>query len=176
MTNLLIIDKDQTLVRSRLGGNNFIQRPWDQVPISGIFQKLDRYYQEDWKIVIASNQAGIDCGYKSLEAAFFEMEFCFDLFPMIDEAFFCPDWAGEQCWKIWRNEEMKDNTILYDRNHFDSLDLAGFFRKPNPGMLKLAIYLHSPDNCFYVGDRPEDEQAAIAANLKFIWAEDFVNL
>jgi D-glycero-D-manno-heptose 1,7-bisphosphate phosphatase len=51
------------------------------------------------------------------------------------------------------------------------LGISGQFRKPNPGMLKLAAYLHSADECLMIGDRPEDEQAAAAAGIKFLSAD-----
>lgn len=45
-------------------------------------------------------------------------------------------------------------------------------------MLLAAIKNHSGDrfagdegNYLYIGDRPEDEQAAAAAHIKFIWAD-----
>ena len=42
MKKLLIIDKDQTLIRSRLGGDEFVQKPWDQVSIEGMAYKDER--------------------------------------------------------------------------------------------------------------------------------------
>lgn len=176
MKKLLIIDKDQTLVRSRLGGDNFVQKPWDQVSIPNMAYKLNKLHQDGWKIVIASNQGGIKSGYKTLESAFLEFEYCLELFMAIDEAFFCPDYEGEYCWRMWRNKEMKDNIIPYDRTHFDSLDFAGKFRKPNPGMLQLAIHLHTPDKCLYVGDRPEDESAAEAAGIPYKHRNEFLEI
>ena len=45
------------------------------------------------------------------------------------------------------------------------------FRKPQPGMLKLASHIEFPDKSWYVGDRLEDEQAAAAAGINFMWAD-----
>ena len=48
-------------------------------------------------------------------------------------------------------------------------------RKPSPAMLEEAIKAHGGliDHIRFVGDRPEDEQAAEAAGIDFIWAEEF---
>jgi len=48
-------------------------------------------------------------------------------------------------------------------------------RKPNPGMLLEAMQLAgvAPENTLMVGDRPEDEQAAKAAGVAFMWADKF---
>jgi D-glycero-D-manno-heptose 1,7-bisphosphate phosphatase len=43
-------------------------------------------------------------------------------------------------------------------------------------MLQLAMvrYKHTPDNSLYVGDRPEDEQAAQRVGVPFQWAWDWI--
>lgn len=138
MRKLLIIDKDQTLICSRLGGENFVQKPWDQVPIEGMAYKLNKlYFEHGWQIVIASNQGGVEAKKKSLESAILEMEYCLELFTMIDFALFCPDYTGKLCYKVNR-----DGVIKFDDRSIDPDDeavkLSGLFRKPNPGMLLLA--------------------------------------
>ena len=47
----------------------------------------------------------------------------------------------------------------YDDSH---TKWPGQYRKPRSNMLQLAMVRpkHTPDNLLYVGDRPEDEQAA----------------
>ncbi len=49
-------------------------------------------------------------------------------------------------------------------------EVVGRLRKPDPGMLLLAInwYEVSEDDCLMVGDRDEDQQAAQAAGVQFI--------
>lgn len=48
-------------------------------------------------------------------------------------------------------------------------------RKPNGGMLKLAMQFVGAEKAetVMVGDRDEDEQAAAAAGVKFIHADEF---
>lgn len=40
-------------------------------------------------------------------------------------------------------------------------------------MLAIELFKKYPDEVLMVGDRPEDEQAAIAANIPFKWAKDW---
>ena len=43
-------------------------------------------------------------------------------------------------------------------------------------MLQLAMarYKHTPNNSLYVGDRPEDEEAAQRAGISFLSARDWI--
>lgn len=60
------------------------------------------------------------------------------------------------------------------------------WRKPNGGMIKQAMLdcgVEYPQKVLFVGDRPEDREAAVAAGVDFIWAKqfwaqvpDFINL
>ncbi|HEY9823888.1 MAG TPA: HAD-IIIA family hydrolase [Kamptonema sp.] len=177
MKKLLIIDKDQTLVRSRLGGESFVQKPWDQVPIEGMAYKLNKlYFEHGWRIVIASNQGGVEAGKKSLESAILEMEYCLELFSTIDFALFCPDYAGQFCYRINRD----DSTIKYDDCSIDPDDeltpLSGQYRKPNPGMLLLAKHIYQPEQCLFVGDRLDDEGAAAKADISYLHRNKFLEL
>lgn len=97
---LLPIDKDGTLVET-ISGETFINKPWDQRPISGVREALAKYAVDGWTIVIISNQAGVAAGHKSLESMIAEMQFCLELFPGIKEAYFCPDFEERDCWRVW---------------------------------------------------------------------------
>jgi len=166
---LLLIDKDQTLICSKIGREAYIQSPWDQIPIPGINEKLNRYSADGWKIAIISNQAGIEKGYKSLSDTFLEFRYCLELFPQIEEAYFCPNFSGSECWQVWADCKGDHRMLCEDKDRE-----LNQFRKPNPGMLKLAIANHGADEALYVGDRDVDEQAAAAAGIPFIWANDFL--
>lgn len=165
---LLLLDKDGTLIKPKSGAK-FVNQSWDQAALPGVNEAIGRYVTEGWQPVIISNQRGIEAGHKSLESVIDEMRFCLELFPTIKEAYFCPD-GGAICWRVWR-----EDAIEYKPESFDvyELGISGEFRKPNAGMLKLAIHIENADEVLYVGDRDEDEAAAIAANVLFIWAHDF---
>lgn len=170
VSKLLLLDKDDTLVQT-VSGQTFINQPWDQQPLPGVVETLDRYVTDGWTPVIVSNQAGVAAGHKSIADTIQEMLFALELFPAIAEAFFCPDFQGAECYRVWNNcDEL--HRIIYDPQSWDVVEhnLVNQFRKPSPGMLILAQMLHFPDHLLMVGDRPEDEQAAVAAGMPFMWA------
>lgn len=158
---LLLLDKDGTLVTPK-SGETFVQQPWDQEPLPGAKEAVSHYHQQGWKMAIISNQGGVEKGHKSLDNCILEMRFCLELFPEIEEAYFCPDFAGINCYRVWR-----DDLIHYDADSYISWEynLRGQFRKPNPGMIQLAQRLHVPDETWMVGDRSEDEEAAVSVNF-----------
>ncbi|MCD8489498.1 MAG: HAD hydrolase-like protein [Desertifilum sp.] len=177
MSKLLILDKDQTLIRSRLGGDNYIQKPWDQAPICGWSEVLYTYLRDDYKIVIASNQGGVEKGFKSIESAILEMQYCLELFPQISEAFFCPDFAGKKCYRIWGNNS-EEEMIIYDEDSWETKHKIGIeqYRKPKPGMLLLAMLIHgiAKDDTIFVGDRDSDKEAAAAAGVRYYHRDEFL--
>ncbi len=169
MTKLLLLDKDGTLIQP-LGGKKFTSEPWDQEPLAGVKGALQFAVADGWFPVVVSNQGGVAAGHKTLNNAIDEMRFCLGLFPEIKEAFFCPDYEGDICCRVWGKGE--EHRIEYTPLSWDviGLEIRGQFRKPSPGMLKLAASLHSADKALMVGDRPEDEGAALGAEIKFVWA------
>ena len=172
---LLLLDKDGTLVRPK-SRRKYVQNPWDQKPIVGVQKVVTNYKQDGWTIVICSNQGGVEAGHKTLQEAMQEMKFCLELFPEIEECYFCPDLQGKKCLRYWRNEDWQDNHIFYSptSNQTVELKLQGKFRKPGPGMLLLAQQIHNASECLFVGDRPEDKGAAEAADIPFVWAKQFI--
>lgn len=173
MTKLLLLDKDGTLISPRSGAK-FVGDPWDQTPLPNVADTLKRYAAEGWEMAIISNQAGVAAGHKSLANCILEMKFCLELFPQIKEAYFCPDFEGNECWRVWESCD-EEYQISYNQNSREtiSLEIAGKYRKPSPGMLDLAASFYNFEEIIYVGDRPEDEGAAIASNKPFKWAANF---
>lgn len=162
-TKLLLVDKDGTLVRPKYG--KYVEKPWEQKALEGVEENLCRYFRQNWVICVISNQGGVEAGYKLLESCILEMQYVLELFPVVSECFFCPDFQGNDCYRIWRGGFVKYTPSCLDVSH---LQLAGLFRKPNPGMLKLASYIYPSDQIVYVGDREEDLKAAEAAKIKFM--------
>lgn len=159
---LLLLDKDGTLINPK-SGNKFVQSPWDQTPIPNVAETIDRHVSDGWLPVIISNQAGVAAGHKTLEETIQEMRFCLELFPQIKEAYFCPDFKGQICWRVW-GDCSEEHRIQYEVLPWQGLSS---FRKPDPGMIALAIDIHNPTESLFVGDRPEDENAAEAADIPF---------
>jgi D-glycero-D-manno-heptose 1,7-bisphosphate phosphatase len=165
--NLLLVDKDGTLIKTK-SGEKFVNKPWDQEALPGVKEALKFHKSRDCKIIIISNQGGVGAGHKSLKDAISEMRFCMELLPEIEECYFCPDFEGESCYRVWADDFIKYNSDSYT---VAELEIQSQFRKPNPGMLKLAAHIECADKVWYVGDRPEDEQAAQTADLNFMWAD-----
>lgn len=169
MTKLAILDKDGTLIRSR-SGHTFVRHPEDQELLPGVEDAIARLVADGYKLAIASNQGGVAAGYKTLEQAIAEMNYCIELLSNKESfwrAYFCPD-NGETCWEVF--DSGKHRLCPVDT-------WKGQFRKPNPGMLRQAlnsVMVYSVvTDVLYIGDRHEDEQAAQAAGIPFVWAHDW---
>ncbi len=162
--SLLLVDLDGTL-REPLSGQQYFQHPQDQQAIGGADAAL-RSYSDEWIIVGITNQGGVAAGHKSIQECIAEQQYTLQLFPQLKEIYFCPDFEGRRCFRVTRHNF---------HNHSQS-KWSGQYRKPGPGMLKLAMarYKHSPQNTWYVGDRSEDETAARRAGVQFQWAEDWI--
>lgn len=169
--NLLILDKDHTLVVPKSGGT-FVQHPEDQELIPGVAETIARYRDEGWTIVIASNQGGVLHKFKTLDEAGQEMiyvvrKLLFDINVLNVWGVFCPD-NGETLydfdWIRWRT--INKNPMK-----------PSWYRKPSPGMLTYLIDSYNDTNIsrtLFVGDRPEDQQAAANAGVEFMWASDWI--
>ena len=151
-----------------MSNGKFITSPLDQQLISGVKEKLDEAIADGCAIVGITNQGGVIAGRKSLEYAIEEQKFTLALAPQIQLILFCPD-AGETCWEVDREHSLEVSDAAAFKH------LRGTYRKPGIGMLERAIALYTADRAsvLMVGDRPEDEGAAIAADVKFLWAEDW---
>ncbi|MBD2156270.1 HAD-IIIA family hydrolase [Leptolyngbya sp. FACHB-16] len=171
---LLILDKDGTLVKS-CSGQEFIQAPDDQELFPGVYSVLQKWRDDGWKMAIASNQGGVAEGYKSLESAIEEVRYCLYLgSPMIEVGCLCPDFEGVECY------EVRKHAVFTPKERGEKYQaLEGTFRKPMPGMLQYLILQFlplppdGPIEVLYVGDRPEDESAALAAGVEFLWAHEW---
>jgi len=99
---ILLLDKDGTLVVPASGAK-FTNEPLDQAALPGVHEAIARFVADGYKPVIVSNQGGVEKGHKSLESAILEMQFALELFPAVTEAYFCPNFAGDVCWRVWGN-------------------------------------------------------------------------
>jgi len=172
MTRLLLLDKDGTLTVPKSGGA-FPQHPKDQRLREGVEQALKEYADDGWTMAIVSNQGGVAAKHKTIDSAIAEMRYAMQL-TGIKKAYFCPDFAGADCWFV------EPDTAWMP------IGFSGSYRKPNPGMLQIAIAMSAwlPDdirdgqlireNILMVGDRPEDQQAAFAAGVPFFWVDEWI--
>jgi D-glycero-D-manno-heptose 1,7-bisphosphate phosphatase len=171
MTKLLLVDCDGT-IRKPLSRNQFIQYPRDQKIIAGATDAIAHFHNRGYLIIGISNQGGVAMGYKSLEDTIAEQLYTIKLLPQLLNIYFCPDLEGKHCWGV--SKEIDDARPIHTAW---AARWAGTFRKPQPGMIYAAILNHhgegKPEDCLYVGDRTEDFQAAAAAGINFMWAEEW---
>ena len=163
MQKLLLLDLDGT-IREPLSGAKFINHPRDQKIIAGADKAISHYHKCGWLLLGISNQGGVAAGHKTLEDCILEQTYTLELFPEIHKIYFCPDYEGQQMGCVYRN-------------HYNLLSPDGYssFRKPGAGMLEYAVKTHEADQSWFIGDRPEDEQAAEAAGVDFLHAETWRN-
>lgn len=177
MKKILFCDLDGTL-RTTLSSETFAKHPRDYKIVPETIEKLDKAINNGWVIHGIANQGGVAAGHKSLKKCVHEMYYTMDLIPHLTSILFCPDFAGQRCLEVSRNIYHIKNLQVVDR---EFPQLIETFRKPKPGMLEAILRRNNMkqpfdfDECYMVGDRPEDEAAAKAIGIPFMWAKDWIN-
>lgn len=160
---LLCLDIDGTVREGKddaLG--RFVNGPEDVRVFPEAVGLMRRWKQErNGRIVGVSNQGGIALGFvdiDSVAAAFVETQ---------------------------RQAEGLFDKIAFCQHHPDAVDpewARCWCRKPSPGLLIEAARdladlhegeMYPPHMGLFVGDRPEDEEAARLAGFPFLWANDW---
>jgi len=160
--NIFFFDLDGTIRQSKSGAT-FISKPDDQQPIPGA-EKAVKYYSDRGFLCIGiTNQSGVAVGHKLLVDAIAEQQITLNLFPELLCIYMCPDFDGNHCWLITREFDAKSIHTGW------GAEFSGEFRKLGPGMVKAAILNHHgygiPEDCWMVGDRPEDFECAKSAGI-----------
>ncbi len=163
-----MLDLDGT-VREPSSGEKFIQHPQDQQIITGAEKALAHYHEQGYLIIGITNQGGVAANHKSFSECFEEQRYTLNLIPQMLQICFCPDYDGRECWVVNRVSPVPMSAASFGHEGAE-------FRKPEPGMLKLAMWQYGvePSDCFYIGDRQEDADAADAAGIHFFWAESWL--
>ena len=160
----LLLDLDGTIRRPTNG--RFIEDPNDQEPIEGAIKTMEIYHQEGWIVIGCSNQGGVAAGHKSLKSAIEEQRKTLEIFPLLSYIYFCPDFEGNLCYGVSRENEN------IDLIHEIRKEFLGQFRKPNCGMISAALKsFKNLSKALMVGDRSEDEEAAKNAGIHFLSAD-----
>ncbi|MGD1938360.1 MAG: HAD family hydrolase [Cyanophyceae cyanobacterium] len=173
---LIIFDKDWTLTKPASGGK-FVQNPKGQVLLPGVQEKVKLLPLKGVHTAIASNQAGVEAGHKTLQEAIHEFRYAYHL-TGIHLSLFCIDMDGEAVARIYP-PSCEAEAEAAGRAVGDIKS-----RKPDPGMLLWIIAFY--EACFpqsgslkewtlFVGDMESDRQAAIAAEVQFAWAKDYLS-
>lgn len=176
---LLILDRDGTLTTPASGGE-FSRHPKDLILLPGVKEKIQEAVDDGWTIAIVHNQSQrwpdvIDPTtgrpYTKLDYDIEEMRHTLDLLPEVSRGLFCPSLDGFDFFQLMRTP---DGIDVYNRSlcSAECADMISF-RKPGPGMLLWLLKGCTPDEVLMIGDRPEDEAAAKAAKVRFVWAHDW---
>ena len=149
---LYIFDKDGTLCES-VSGKKYINSLEDQGLMPGVAARCQALRAQGHRLAVASNQGGVAFGIMTYEAANDIVE---DAASLIEAVTY-----------RMSPYHPKGRIAQYAIEHPD--------RKPGPGMLLsiMAELAASPAETIFIGDRPEDEQAAQAADVAFVWAKEF---
>lgn len=170
---LAVLDKDGTLVLPK-SGNTFGQSPTDQILMTGAVEGCQRLIDAGYVLAIASNQAGVAAGHKSLDGAKSEIRYCLHLLAEvgieISRALFCPDFDGKEGFIV--NLDGSDFPNAHLPCPYPDHQIHGNYRKPQPGMLWMAASAPVTDG-WMIGDRDEDRLAAEAAGYNFLDANQW---
>lgn len=153
---LVIFDIDGTLVTTK-SGETFRKSADDWQWLPGRVERCQRLVRDGYRIAFASNQAGVAFPWSKFTEQDIE-----------DEVAIMADAVDADTWRCCYSSPNPKALPQY----FNANDPN---RKPGSGML-LDIMDHleeSAKDTLFVGDRPEDKQAAAAAGVSFQWAEDF---
>jgi len=156
----LVLDLDGTVRRSRKTGS-FVEDPDDVEIFPGVEAKLWEYAKRDFMIFGVTNQGGVAHGHKTPH--------------QVDKD------SEATCRAFDRNPFHTIKAALHDpRGTVAPWNIRSLFRKPGYGMLaelELECFARGVaidwDASLFVGDRPEDEEYALAARVPFKWAWEF---
>lgn len=152
--SLYIFDMDGTLTfQDANGPEGWVRFPEEQTLLPYVAETCKALRAQGHVLAIASNQGGVAMGYLTEPEARALVEHAAS---MIGAEFyeFCP---------------------YHPDGIFPEYRQDAECRKPKPGMILDILRRAStpPEDAMYVGDRPEDEQAAESAGVAFSWAMDF---
>jgi D-glycero-D-manno-heptose 1,7-bisphosphate phosphatase len=160
---VLYLDLDGTVRHGFDELGRFVNGPEDVVIFDGVTEKLNTYKKAGWRIIGVSNQGGIALGHMTLRNCALSM---LETQMKTEEAF---------------------DKIVWCQHHPNAHDLEMarcWCRKPRPGMIIEGASvlsaeskqrfgreeIYPPHMALMVGDRPEDREAAEAANIDFVEA------
>lgn len=114
-----------------------------------------------------------------MDQAIQEMRNTHELLPQLELICFCPDYEGKVIYEVnhFEYRDFMRNQLIDRKAEIPNTLLFDSFRKPSPGMLQKIIHdwnLQSVEK-WMVGDRTEDQQAAHAAGINFMWADTFLS-
>lgn len=151
---LIIFDVDGTLTATQSGAT-FRKTADDWIWLPSRLTKLRELKEAGTELAVATNQGGVAFGYMSEDDIRREL------------SIMCNQANITYLWVCYAHPKASVE------GYAEEIDL--FDRKPSPGMLMKAMLKErvTVRETLFVGDRDEDEVAAKAAGIDFMWAEDF---
>ena len=157
---VLFLDLDGTVRKGFDELGRFVNGPKDVEVFPEAVTAMQKYKADGWLICGISNQGGLALGHMSYEdccAAMLETQ--------------------RQCGGLF-------DKISFCRHHPEAKDpimAECWCRKPRIGQIievaqdlaRMHGGIVPPSSCLFVGDRPEDQQCAANAGIRFIWAKDW---
>lgn len=150
MNKAIFLDRDG-VINHDLG---YVHKKRDFIFIDGIFKLTKEAMQNDFKIIIVTNQAGIARGYYKESDYYSLTKWMIKQFDnqkvKIDKVYFSPYHPVHGKGK-------------YKKNHIS--------RKPNPGMIHKAIseFNIDPSKSILIGDKMSDIEAGMNAKVKYLF-------
>lgn len=164
--HLYLFDLDGTLIEA------YMDRPEGErdyaavVPLPGRIHTISRLRMQGHTCCIVTNQGGVAYGFVTEDEADDKLTRVQRLFRLHD-----PRQSGDGFPRvIFACYSHPNGRAPWN----DPIDAAR--RKPSPSMIIEAARLHgfhSPESVTFIGDRPEDEQAAQAAGVAYIGPDGF---
>lgn len=149
---LIIFDGDGTLVTTKSGAT-FRKSADDWQVLPGRKERLAELQAAGIKTAIATNQGGVAFGYLDRD------EMMLQLMVLTIEL------------------GLEGNCVCFNHPNgkIEQYRKDDYDRKPHPGMLfkTMAHHFVYAHETLFVGDRPEDEQAARNAGIAFMWSDEF---
>jgi D-glycero-D-manno-heptose 1,7-bisphosphate phosphatase len=174
---LLIFDLDGTLISSYMDDPQRRYDRWEVLP--GRVAALLNQRANGRSMSLVSNQAGVAFGH--IDAGEVEQKFCQVAAALRFGHLELHDGSGvvRELYGASRTPGLLIAHVCYadarsrDRRYSDPAQVAR--RKPSGAMIREAMVAQGagPTQTLYIGDRPEDEQAAADAGVDFMWAADF---
>ncbi len=158
---VLYLDLDGTVRHGKDELGHFVNEPSDVVIFPEALKLMRQAKADGWRIIGVTNQGGVSLGYMSFEVAGETLKATYDLTEkLFDRIMMCvhhPDAREPEMAVCWcrkpRAGLVFEGALDLTRQHSDEY--------------------YPPHMALFVGDRPEDQGCAEAANIRFQWAAEW---
>lgn len=140
--------------------------------LPGVQAGLTQAQRQGYRCIGVANEGGVACGQKTLDQAIAQQQYTLQLLPQLEMIYICPDWQGQQCWRI---ERERGAVAIHEQPCYHPW--VGTFRKPGTGMIEVAIAQCGAvvrERCWLIGDDTgpytPDSSAAAQAGIPFLLA------